>query len=110
MLEKFIPLFRKPGLLNPILKLGQSISYKLDLHRINLHRERIKNQPLLESRRRRVFDAITMRHEPDRVPVIGNGVNFFPAKYAGETRLMIELMQFLMNAIRILNEMEARGD
>jgi hypothetical protein len=34
---------------------------------------------------RRVLDAITMRKEPDRVPVITGGLNFFPAKYAGIT-------------------------
>ncbi len=85
MLEKFIPFFRKPGLLNPILTLGNKFAFKMDLHQIGLRNEKIKNQPLLESRRRRVLDAITMRHEPDRVPVIGNGVNFFPAKYAGIT-------------------------
>ena len=34
---------------------------------------------------RRVLDAITMRREPDRVPVTTGGLNFFPAKYTGVT-------------------------
>ncbi|HMF29798.1 MAG TPA: uroporphyrinogen decarboxylase family protein [Candidatus Lokiarchaeia archaeon] len=84
MLEKIIPLFRKPGILNPLLKLASSMQ-KMDLNRIKLREELQKNAPLLAARRRRVMDAITLEREPDRVPVIGNGVNFFPAKYAGIT-------------------------
>ena len=55
-------------------------------------RERMKYQALLQSRKRRIMDAIAMRQEPDRVPVIGNGVNFFPAKYAG-----INVAEFMYN-------------
>ena len=43
------------------------------------------NKPLYLEKERRVLDAVTMRREPDCVPVTTGGLNFFPAKYAGIT-------------------------
>ncbi len=84
-LEKIIPLFRKPGVLNPLLSLMNTITGRLNLQQFKFREERLKTKGLLEARQRRILDAITMQRLPDRVPVIGNGVNFFPAKYAGIT-------------------------
>ena len=43
------------------------------------------NKDLYLEKEHRILDAITMKKEPDRVPVITGGLNFFPAKYAGIT-------------------------
>jgi len=85
MLERSIHLFRKPAMLGSLLNLLHATSTSLDLDRIRRRGERVKNSELFEARKRRVMDAIGFKHEPDRVPVIGGGVNFFPAKYAGIT-------------------------
>lgn len=85
MLEKTLPLFRKRGLLNPLMALAQSGGKILKRMKPRQVRERLKNEEKYKARERRVLDAIFMKHEPDRVPAIGNGVNFFPAKYAGMT-------------------------
>jgi hypothetical protein len=85
MLEKFVPLLQKPGIIDPLLRLARLANEKLNITRWRQRGERIKKSALLAARERRVMDAITMRREPDRVPVIGGGVNFFPAKYAGIT-------------------------
>lgn len=50
------------------------------------HRAEIEqNKCIREERKNRVMDAITMRKEPDRIPVAAGGLNFFPAKYGGIT-------------------------
>jgi len=50
------------------------------------NRDEIKaNKSHYLEKERRVLDAITMRREPDRVPVTTGGLNFFPAKYTGIT-------------------------
>jgi hypothetical protein len=85
MLERIIDLYRSPGLLNPLLKIMHSMGDDLSLDRLRYRKDRIKNSLLYEARKRRVMDAIGLQREPDRVPVIGGGVNFFPAKNAGIT-------------------------
>nr|MDO8110554.1 uroporphyrinogen decarboxylase family protein [Candidatus Sigynarchaeota archaeon] len=84
MLERFIPLFRNPTMLKSMLDRMRPVSQKIDLQHYRHRKGKHKNQALLEARRKRIMDTISLK-EPDRVPVIGGGVNFFPAKYAGIT-------------------------
>nr|MDO8088734.1 uroporphyrinogen decarboxylase family protein [Candidatus Sigynarchaeum springense] len=83
MLEKIVPLLQKPGIIDPLLKLVRSANARLDLNKVRYRGGKARMSQLLAARERRVMDAITLRREPDRVPVIGGGVNFFPAKHAG---------------------------
>ncbi|MHA1731103.1 MAG: uroporphyrinogen decarboxylase family protein [Promethearchaeota archaeon] len=80
-----LPLFRKPGLTDPLLRLARRAGNLHEYIPARRRAERARNETKYAARERRVLDAISMRREPDRVPVIGNGVNFFPAKYAGIT-------------------------
>ncbi|MHA1819942.1 MAG: uroporphyrinogen decarboxylase family protein [Promethearchaeota archaeon] len=58
-----------------------------DLFNLNTYKYRklgSKNESILNARKERIFNAILLERNklPDRVPVIANGTNFFPAKYA----------------------------
>ncbi|MCP4760457.1 MAG: hypothetical protein GY870_01665, partial [archaeon] len=64
-------------------KLGRTIG-KIGLNNSKIKARIEKNAPLLEERKKRVYDTIYMENEPDRVPT-HCGVSFFPAKYAGIT-------------------------
>ena len=83
MLEKAIPFFRKPGIMNPIAKLGSFGMNLLDFPRYKMRGIEEQNRALYETRQRRILDTIGLQKAPDRVPVITNGLNFFPAHYAG---------------------------
>ncbi|MBN2151797.1 MAG: hypothetical protein JW839_10145 [Candidatus Lokiarchaeota archaeon] len=83
MLEKLVPVLQKPGIIDPLLRMARSANAMLDPNKWRHRGGKAMRSELLAARERRVMDAITMRREPDRVPVIGGGVNFFPAKYAG---------------------------
>lgn len=85
MLEKILPFFRKPGIITPVMKFGKTMSNILDLNHYRLQVLWEQNKTKYYARERRIQDAISLNHEPDRVPVIGNGINFFTAKYAGIT-------------------------
>ncbi len=68
------------------LKLASTVSNSMNAMGEFKRRTEINaNKTLYLERARRVMDAITMRREPDRVPVAVGGLNFFAAKYAGIT-------------------------
>lgn len=85
MLERLLPFFKKPGLLHPVLKLGRLLANLTDLKQYPELKLKRRTEALYRARERRVLDAIFMKRTPDRVPVIANGVNFFPAHHAGIT-------------------------
>ncbi|MFX0102500.1 MAG: uroporphyrinogen decarboxylase family protein [Candidatus Hodarchaeota archaeon] len=82
MLEKAIYLFKKPWL-DRILGKVAPIIQKFTNFQVRVKCNNEKFLQLYETRKRRCLDAIFLQKEPDRVPVIANGLNFFPAKYAG---------------------------
>lgn len=67
----------------PLLQSVRKLGNLFDFNKYKLKEERRKYEGLYEIRKQRIMDTIFMDKEPDRVPVIGNGINFFPAKYAG---------------------------
>ncbi|MCP4763440.1 MAG: hypothetical protein GY870_16830 [archaeon] len=83
--KQFLPFFRESNAdisLNTVVGDGGVMANRSE------EKDYIKPLPpeihsLREGRKKRVLDAISMNKEPDRVPVISNGLNFFPAHYAG---------------------------
>ena len=83
MLENLIPLFKKEGIINPLTQIARFYKDNLDPANYQFRFIANQNHQLYLQKEKRVLDAIFMKKEPDRVPVIGNGINFFPAYYAG---------------------------
>ncbi|MHA1147691.1 MAG: uroporphyrinogen decarboxylase family protein [Promethearchaeota archaeon] len=67
-------------------KIGSKVASSIQkISEFKLKEELDKNKDLLKERKQRIMDAITMKKEPDRIPVSAGGLNFFSAKYAGIT-------------------------
>jgi hypothetical protein len=108
MLEKMIPLFRNEAVLNPTLKLTKIIANVLDMNQYKLRSEWDQNKDRYFASERRVLDAIFFQKEPDRVPVIGNGINFFPAKYAGITceEFMFDRKKLRSSVLKVVKDFD----
>lgn len=85
MIEKFVPLLAKDKFMNRTTKLMAFYGRTSNFSKLKLRSQIKDNAEKYNERKKRILDAIFMERSPDRVPVIGNGINFFPAKYAGIT-------------------------
>ncbi|MHA1438620.1 MAG: uroporphyrinogen decarboxylase family protein [Promethearchaeota archaeon] len=84
-LKKSVYYIKKPWFLKVATRMTQIVNKISDALDVKSHLEFERNKIIYENKKKRVLDAITMRREPDRVPVAAGGLNFFPAKYAGIT-------------------------
>ena len=72
----------KPWVDKILSRMGNQMQHLAEFqHKINPLSE--EKKMLLDARKARVLASISMDKEPDRVPVVTNGVNFFPALYSG---------------------------
>src|SRR6056297_640638 len=108
MIEKFIYLFKKEKMIPPLMKGGKRLLNAFNFTALRTYTQRKKKENLVKKRKSRVLDAIHMEKEPDMVPVIGNGINFFPAKYTGISceSYMYEKKSFLNATMQVVEDFD----